>query len=394
MLVIVAPGQGAQSPGFLTPWLELPGAMDRMRWWSAVTGLDLVHYGTEADADTIKDTAIAQPLLVAAGILGALSLFPRPSEGHRLVSACAGHSVGEITAAAGAGVMSAESALVLTRQRGLAMAEAAAVTQTGMSAVIGGDADEVAEKIRSHGLTPANWNGTGQIVAAGTFEQLAALAADPPEKARVRPLQVAGAFHTEHMAPAVGRLQELAPAISVTDPRCRYISNEDGRILHNGAQVIGRIVKQVSNPVRWDLCMRTMKDLGVTGVIEVPPAGTLTNLIKRNLPGVETVALKKPSDLDAARELIEKHGTADNPIHQSPTWHLVVAPFKGTVQRAPISEGATLAPDSTVATVVSRYEQEVLTVPHGGKAVEWLVADGDEVTPGQPLLRVHPKGSS
>jgi [acyl-carrier-protein] S-malonyltransferase len=391
VLVIVAPGQGAQTPGFLTPWLQLPGVADRLRWWSAVAGLDLVHYGTEADAEAIKDTAVTQPLLVAAGLTGALELFPHPSEGHKLTSACAGHSVGEITAAAGSGVLNAETALVLARQRGLAMAEAAAVTRTGMSAVLGGDPDTVVAKIEEHGLTPANNNGTGQVVAAGTFEQLAALAADPPERARVRPLAVAGAFHTAHMAPAADRLRELVPAVSVADPRARFISNEDGRILHNGAQVVQRIVTQVSSPVRWDLCMRTMKDLGVTGVIEVPPAGTLTNLIKRNLPGVEHVALKTPDDLEAARALVAKHGTADNPIHQSPTWHLVVAPFKGTVSRAAVAEGETLAPNATVASVASRRERETVTVPHGGKVIEWLVADGAAVTPGQPLLRIHPK---
>lgn len=394
VLVIVAPGQGSQTPGFLSPWLDIPHAADRLRWWSAVAGIDLIHYGTEADADTIKDTAVTQPLLVAAGLVGALELFPHPGQGRQLVSACAGHSVGEITAAAGAGVLTAESAMVLIRQRGLAMADAASVTRTGMSAVLGGDPETVVAKIEAHGLTAANNNGPGQVVAAGTFEQLAALAADPPERAKVRPLPVAGAFHTEHMYSAVGRLRELVPGITVRDPRTRYISNEDGRILHHGSQVLQRIVNQVSTPVRWDLCMRTMKDLGVTGVIEVPPAGTLTGMIKRNLPGVETVALKTPDDLDAARALIEKHGTSDNPIHHSPTWRLIVAPFAGTVRRAEIAEGAVLAPDTTVATVASRHEEETVTVPHGGTAVEWLVGDGQPVTPGQPLLRIHPKVST
>lgn len=309
MLVLVAPGQGAQTPGFLTPWLDLPGVADRLTWWSAVTGLDLIHYGTKADAETIRDTAIAQPLLVASGLVAALALFPHPSDAHRVVGAAAGHSVGELTAAAGTGVITAESAMVLVRERGKAMAAAAAVTETGMSAVLGGDADAVVAKITEHGLTPANMNGAGQIVAAGTLPQLEAFAADPPEKARVRPLAVAGAFHTHHMAPAVDRLAELVPGVTVRDPRTPYISNTDGAVLHDGREIVKRLVSQVSHPVRWDLCMETMRDLGVTAIIEVPPAGTLTGLAKRALPGVETLALKTPDDLDAARALVEKHGT-------------------------------------------------------------------------------------
>lgn len=308
MLVLVAPGQGAQTPGFLKPWLDLPGVADRLTWWSAVTGLDLVHYGTEAEAEEIRDTAIAQPLLVASGLVAALALFPNPSEAHGVVGAAAGHSVGELTVAAGAGVISAESAMVLVRERGKAMAAAAAVTETGMSAVLGGDPDAVVAKIHEHGLTPANMNGAGQIVAAGTLPQLAAFAADPPEKARVRPLAVAGAFHTHHMAPAVARLDQLVPAVTVRDPRVPYISNTDGAVLGDGAEIVRRLVSQVSNPVRWDLCMETMRELGVTAIIEVPPAGTLTGLAKRALPGVETLALKTPDDLAAARALVEKHG--------------------------------------------------------------------------------------
>lgn len=309
MLVLVAPGQGAQTPGFLTPWLDLPGVADRLTWWSAVTGLDLIHYGTKADAETIRDTAIAQPLLVASGLVAALALFPHPSDAYRVVGGAAGHSVGELTAAAATGVITAESAMVLVRERGKAMAAAAAVTETGMSAVLGGDADAVVAKIAEHGLTPANMNGAGQIVAAGTLPQLEAFAADPPEKARVRPLAVAGAFHTHHMAPAVDRLAELVPGVTVRDPRTPYISNTDGAVLHDGREIVKRLVSQVSNPVRWDLCMETMRDLGVTAIIEVPPAGTLTGLAKRALPGVETLALKTPDDLDAARVLVEKHGT-------------------------------------------------------------------------------------
>ncbi|MDJ0343706.1 ACP S-malonyltransferase [Streptomyces sp. H10-C2] len=313
MLVLVAPGQGAQSPGFLTPWLELTGVADRLHWWSAVAGLDLVHYGTKADADEIRDTAVAQPLLVAAGLVSALSLFPHPSEGRRAVGAVAGHSVGEITAAAGAGVITAESAMALVRQRGLAMAKAASVTTTGMSAVLGGDPEAVLTHLEKLGLTPANINGAGQIVAAGTSEQLAALAEDKPEKARVIALKVAGAFHTRHMAPAVSALEALVPGVTVHDPGIRYVSNADGQVIGSGDEIVRRLVQQVSNPVRWDLCMETFKELGVTAIIEMAPAGTLVGLAKRALPGVKTLALKTPDDIDAARAIVAEHGDPGAP---------------------------------------------------------------------------------
>ncbi|MGW4895674.1 ACP S-malonyltransferase [Kitasatospora sp. NPDC004240] len=308
MLVIVAPGQGAQTPGFLSPWLELDGVADRLRGWSEVAGLDLVHAGTEASAEEIKDTAVAQPLLVAAGLVTARALFPDEDRARELVGAVAGHSVGEITAAAGAGVLSAHDALTFVRERSLAMAEAAAVTETGMTAVLGGDPEAVAAKLAEHGLTAANNNGGGQIVAAGTLAQLDALREDPPAGARLIALKVAGAFHTEHMAPGVERLAKLAPTLTVQDPALAYVSNKDGAVVASGTEVLDRLVSQVSNPVRWDLCMETLQRLGATAVIELAPAGTLTNLVKRNLKGVATLALKTPADLDKARELVEEHG--------------------------------------------------------------------------------------
>ncbi|MFK4148217.1 ACP S-malonyltransferase [Streptomyces sp. NPDC004065] len=305
MLVLVAPGQGAQTPGFLTPWLELPGAADRVAAWSDAIGLDLVQYGTQADAEAIRDTAVAQPLLVAAGILSAAAL------GDVAPGAVAGHSVGEITAAAFAGVLEDTAALTLVRRRGLAMAEAAAITETGMSALLGGDPEVSVAHLRKLGLTPANVNGAGQIVAAGTMAQLAALNEDKPEGVRkVVPLKVAGAFHTHHMAPAVDKLAEAAKAIAPADPKVTYVSNKDGRAVHSGAEVVERLVGQVANPVRWDLCMETFKELGATALIEVCPGGTLTGLAKRALPGVKTLALKTPDDLDAARELIADHASA------------------------------------------------------------------------------------
>ncbi|MBM9621752.1 ACP S-malonyltransferase [Streptomyces zhihengii] len=306
MLVLVAPGQGAQTPGFLTPWLELPGAADRVAAWSDAIQLDLAHYGTKADADEIRDTAVAQPLLVAAGLLSAAAL------GDIAPGAVAGHSVGEITAAAFAGVIDETTALRLVRTRGLAMAEAAAVTETGMSALLGGDPDVSIAHLEKLGLTPANVNGAGQIVAAGTLEQLAALAEDKPEGVRrVVPLKVAGAFHTHHMASAVTTLEKAAGDIAPADPAVPYVSNKDGRTVASGADVIARLVGQVANPVRWDLCMETFTELGATALLEVCPGGTLTGLAKRALPGVRTVALKTPDDLEAARTLLASTGAAD-----------------------------------------------------------------------------------
>ncbi len=390
MLAIVAPGQGAQTPGFLTPWLDDPAFGSRIDWLSAVAGLDLAYYGTQADADTIRDTAVAQPLLVAAGMLSALALFPHPADAYGRVGAAAGHSVGEITAAAGVRVITAEQAMVFVRERGRAMAEAAKATPTGMTAVLGGEAEDVLSTLEKHGLTPANVNGAGQVVAAGTDEQLAALEKEPPPGSRLRPLSVAGAFHTVHMAPAVEVLRRHAHAISTHDPRTRLLSNRDGRVVHDGREVLARLVDQVSNPVRWDLCQQTMLDLGVTGLLEMPPAGTLTALAKRALPGVETFALKTPDQLDDARDFAERHGQA-SPMNASPTWRLVVAPMKGTFGTAGVQVGAHLGAGDLVGTVSSLRDSLDVTATHGGTVIEWLVEDGDPVAPGQPLVRLHPE---
>ena len=393
MLVIVAPGQGAQTPGFLTPWLEDPTFASRFSWLSTVAGLDLAHYGTEADAETIRDTQIAQPLLVATGLIAALELFPHPADAFDQIGAVAGHSVGELAAAAGARAITAEQAMVLVRERGKAMAEAAATTPTGMTAILGGDREEILAALAKHGLTPANDNGPGQIVAAGTLEQLEALAGDPPAKARLIPLSVAGAFHTEHMAPAVGHLAKLAVSVSVHDPRIPVISNKDGRIIHDGPEVLRRIVGQIANPVRWDLCLETMSDLGVTGILEMPPAGTLTGIAKRALKGVETFALKTPDQLDDARAFCQKHGEG-SVIDTTPTWRMVVSPAKGTFHLD--SEAASserLVPGAAIGDVASLRDRISVTAGHGGQIVEWLVEDGDLVSPGQPLIRLHPEGA-
>lgn len=305
MLAVLSPGQGSQKPGFLTPWLDLPGTEARLRDWSALAGVDLLHLGTDADADEIKDTARTQPLLVAAALLAAEHL-PLDS-----VALTAGHSVGELGAAALAGVLSADAAITLAGVRGREMAAACALEPTGMAAVLGGDPDEVIAAIEANGLYPANRNGAGQIVAAGALDGLDKLAAAPPARTRIIRLQVAGAFHTPYMAPAETALAAEAAGITPADPARTLLSNLDGTAVDNGAAMVQRLVRQVTAPVRWDLCMRTLADLGVTGVIELPPAGTLAGLVKRELKGdgaPEIVTLNTPDDLPAARDLIARIG--------------------------------------------------------------------------------------
>ena len=246
-----------------------------------------------------------------------------------------------------------------------------------------------------HGLTAANDNGPGQVVAAGTLEQLEALAADPPAKARLTQLSVAGAFHTEHMAPAVGHLGGLARSVSVHDPRTPLISNKDGQVVHDGQEVLARIVGQIASPVRWDLCLETMDDLGVTGILEMPPAGTLTGIAKRALKGVETFALKSPDQLDDARAFVQKHGEA-SAMDTTPTWRMVVSPAKGTFHQSARGRRPRRArprrPDRRGRDVAR--PRPASWPPHGGQVVEWLVEDGDLVSPGQPLVRLHPEGAS
>ncbi|MFI6782024.1 ACP S-malonyltransferase [Micromonospora sp. NPDC050276] len=305
MLAVLSPGQGSQKPGFLTPWLDLTGTEARLREWSALAGVDLLHLGTDADADEIKDTARTQPLLVAAALLAAEHL---PLDD---VALAAGHSVGELGAAAVAGVLSADAAITLAGVRGREMAAACALEPTGMAAVLGGDPDEVIAAIEANGLYPANRNGAGQIVAAGALDGLDKLAAAPPARTRVIRLQVAGAFHTPYMAPAETALATAAAQITPADPARTLLSNLDGTAVANGPAMVQRLVRQVTAPVRWDLCMRTLADLGVTGVIELPPAGTLAGLVKRELKGdgaPEIVTLNTPDDLPAARDLIARIG--------------------------------------------------------------------------------------
>ena len=305
MLALLAPGQGSQTPGFLAPWLEDTKAAELIGNWSEVIGIDLKRLGTVADADEIRDTANAQPLLVAGGLIGALRLL-----GEKLsnVSYVAGHSVGEITASVFAGALDQVSAMKLVATRGAQMAVAAKDSNTGMSAVLGGERDVVVAAINAAGLTAANENGAGQIVAAGSLTALAALAENPPEGSRVRALAVSGAFHTSTMVPAVSHLATLAASLHATDPMIPFISNKDGAVVESGREILDRIVGQIAGPVRWDLCMATMAKCGVTGVIEVPPAGTLVGLVKRAQSEIQTFALKGPEDLAAAQAFIAEHG--------------------------------------------------------------------------------------
>jgi len=293
MLALIAPGQGSQTPGMLTPWITNPESRDLLASWSQAIDLDLIHLGTQADADEIRDTANAQPLIVAAGLLSAKDLAVGNA-----VSFMAGHSVGEITAAALAGVFSEVDALRLVRIRGVEMAKAAHGSESGMSAVLGGVREDVLQAIADAGLVAANDNGGGQIVAAGSLQALSTLA---PEGARVRALQVSGAFHTEFMRPALVAFKAFAAEIAVKDSQIGLLSNKDGAPLLSGARILDRIIEQIASPVRWDLCMASMESIGVTHAIEIAPAGTLVGLLKRGAPGIATHALKSPDDLDSAR---------------------------------------------------------------------------------------------
>jgi len=388
VLAIVAPGQGSQKPGFLAPWLDLPGAEARLRWWSMLAGVDLVHLGTVADADEIRDTAKTQPLLVAAALLAAEQL-PMAE-----VGVVAGHSVGELAAAAMGGVLTPEAAITLAAARGREMAAACALEPTGMSAVLGGDPDEVLTAIEAAGLYPANRNGSGQVVAAGSLDGLAKLAAQPPARARVIALQVAGAFHTPYMAPAEQALGTIAGGISPGTPNKIVLSNRDGAAVDHGPALLQRLVRQVTAPVRWDLCMATLAAIGVSAVVELPPAGTLAGLVKRELKneiaarGIQIFTVNTPDDLAAARDAIARHGAAHS--HEpAPQFRVVVAPVAGTFSpNTDLDEGAQLRAGQAIGHVNTRDGATEVTAHDAGVLVEWIAHDNDPVAPGQPLARI------
>jgi [acyl-carrier-protein] S-malonyltransferase len=389
MLVIAAPGQGAQTPGFLSPWLEIPGVADWLAAWSDLAGCDLIKYGTVGTADEIKDTAVAQPLLVGAALAAARTMgIGSPAPDGRVIAA--GHSVGELAAGAIAGVLSSQDAVRLVGVRGRAMAEAASVTHTSMTAVLGGDEDAVLRSIEAKGLTPANINAAGQIVAAGTAEQLAAFAADPPAGARLRPLQVAGAFHTAHMAPAADALRAAAATVAAADPTLKVLSNMDGAAVRTGADWLERICAQVSAPVRWDSCMATMTSLGASAFIELPPAGTLVGLARRAMSGIKTLAVKTPDDLEAALALLAEYDVYSD--GHTPEWRLLVAPLAGTFRSpaAPDGPGSSVGSGTDFGRVEMRGDVHALTASFPATIIEWLVEDGDPVNTGQPIVRLEP----
>jgi [acyl-carrier-protein] S-malonyltransferase len=307
MIVIVCPGQGSQTPGFFAPWLELPSFRKSIEAMQDASGVDLIKHGTISDAETIRDTAIAQPLIVAAGVATMSALLEGKTLKELGIAGISGHSVGEITAAVGAGIFDAETGIGFVNTRGQAMAKAAALEPTSMAAIIGGEQSEIEVKLAALDLEPANYNGAGQIVAAGQAQKISDLQADPPAGARVIPLQVAGAFHTRFMEPAVQVLSDYSKGISANDPELTLWSNQQGQVVASGDGFIKLMVSQISSPVRWDYCMKAMLDAGVSAMIELSPAGTLVGLAKRAMPGVETLAVKTPENLEQALSLIDKH---------------------------------------------------------------------------------------
>jgi [acyl-carrier-protein] S-malonyltransferase len=291
----------------MLPWLDVPAFRSSIESMQAASGIDLVTHGTVSDADTIRDTSVAQPLIVSAGVATIAALFNLTGAVSGKISGVAGHSVGEITAAVASGIFTAEQGIKFVKERGDAMALAAGLEPTSMAAILGGDQTVVEARLADLGLEPANYNGGGQIVAAGSAAGIGELQAKGPDGSRVIPLQVAGAFHTRYMAPAVSTLASYAAGLTVADPITKLWTNAGGRKIASGPEFVELMVNQVKSPVRWDLCMAAMVDAGVTALIEVAPAGTLVGLAKRSMPGIETLAIKSPENLDAALSLIANH---------------------------------------------------------------------------------------
>jgi [acyl-carrier-protein] S-malonyltransferase len=289
----------------LTAWLELPGAAERLAAWSEISGLDLARLGTTATAEEITDTAVTQPLVVAATLLAHEELIRRGLIAGK-ETVVAGHSVGEIAAYAIADVFSADDAIKLAATRGAEMAKACAAEPTGMAAVLGGEEADVLARLEALDLVPANRNAVGQIVAAGAVAALDKLVEDPPEKARVRKLATAGAFHTRYMASACDGYAAAADGVRTSEslaPATTLLSNADGQPVASAADAMSKLVAQMTRPVRWDLCTDTMRRLNVTAIVEFPPAGALAGIAKRELRGVPTHAVKSPADLDGLSEI-------------------------------------------------------------------------------------------
>lgn len=307
VLVIVAPGQGSQTPGMLSPWLEISAFKSVIETASSACGIDLIKHGTESDADTIRDTAIAQPLIVAASLGSLAAISEITGLPISKADAVAGHSVGEISAAIATGVLSLEDGMKLVSVRASEMAKAAALTPTGMAAVLGGNREDVITALEAIDLIAANENGANQIVAAGSVENIDRLVATPPIGSRVRPLQVAGAFHTHFMAPAQNAVAEMVSKISANSPSVQLVSNKGGDVVVDGSEFLKRIVGQVASPVRWDLCMETFSSMGITGMIELFPGGTLTGIAKRALAGVELLPISTIDDIEKVSGFVQTH---------------------------------------------------------------------------------------
>jgi [acyl-carrier-protein] S-malonyltransferase len=305
MICIACPGQGSQAPGFLEPWLEIPAFKQSIEQSSATVDLDLIHFGTAANAEAIRDTKIAQPLIVAAGIASYQALRNKLGDSLK-VSATAGHSVGEITAAFVSGIFDSQTALKFVQRRGIEMANAAALSPSSMAAVVGGDSEVVLAHLDSVGLFAANYNGAGQIVAAGATDLVSNLVSSAPAGSRVIQLQVAGAFHTSFMEPARPSLKEFATDLKVLDPAISIWSNSNGQLVESGQMFLDLMVNQVSNPVRWDKTMESMTSANVSVMIELLPGGALSGIAKRAMPNTVAIALKTPADLDKVAEAIGK----------------------------------------------------------------------------------------
>ena len=374
MVALLFPGQGSQCAAMLTPWLDGPQAQESVRTWSELADLDLLSAGTTWSSEQIRDTAVAQPLLTAVALLSARELL-----GDAHPTAVCGHSIGELPALAVAGVISPEEAITLAALRGRAMAAAARLASTSMSAVLGGDPDEVRQRADALGLEVATVNVAGQVVLGGPVDALAALAQAPPVGARVRPLEVAGAFHTAAMAPARAALDQALAAISPGMPTLTVIANRDGAVVTDGRDALNRLSGQLTAPVRFDLCLQTLAASGMSGAVEVAPGGTLIALARRALPGVEVVALRSPHDLVDARALLPQPGE-----HPPVAWRAVPSPDSGMVDQL-LAAGASVDVGTPVAVISGRGGATMVTAPISGTVTEWLVMPGDPVRAGQLL---------
>ena len=306
MLAVVAPGQGSQSVGMLSPWVTDSKDKELVDSWSSLISVDLLKLGQSGNSEEIKSTDNAQLLIFITSILSSLNLDLKNAKDQSIIFA--GHSVGEFAAYSIAGTFEVDQALKIVARRGQSMLAATnAFSKTGMSAVLGGNNDEVISYLREFNLIPANINSNGQIIAAGTLENLDRLANTPPAGTRVRPLEVSAAFHTKYMEPAISRFKEIFRDLNTNSPSQIILSNKNGEELNKSTDIIENLINQVISPVRWDLCQAKMVELGVTGMLELAPGGTLCGIAKKEIPSVETFAIKSPEDIQSANDFIRKH---------------------------------------------------------------------------------------